>query len=78
MSGKRAGRVRPPGAEIFLRQTFDGERAAPGYAAPFMGDKSPKATQKQASQKQAKNNSATQKKNAATAAKSVPKAPGKK
>ena len=44
----------------------------------FMGDKSPKATQKQASQKQAKTNSATQKKNAATAAKAVPKAPGKK
>ena len=44
---------------------------------PAMGDKSPKATQKQASQKQAKANTAKQQKSAATAAKAVPK-PGKK
>ena len=42
-----------------------------------MGDKSPKSTQKQASQKQAKANSAKQQKSAATAAKAVAK-PGKK
>ena len=34
-----------------------------------MGDKSPKATNKQASQKKAKNNASTQKKNTAVAAK---------
>ena len=41
-----------------------------------MGDKSPKATNKQAAQKQAKANSASKKKNTATAAKQAPK--GKK
>jgi hypothetical protein len=39
-----------------------------------MGDKSPKATHKQASQKQAKATAANQKKNNASAAKQVPKA----
>jgi hypothetical protein len=39
-----------------------------------MGDKSPKATNKQAAQKQAKNNSNTQKKKNAEAAKQAPKA----
>ena len=38
-----------------------------------MGDKSPKATQKQASQKKAKETTSNQKKSAATAAKAVPK-----
>jgi hypothetical protein len=38
-----------------------------------MGDKSPKATQKQASQQKAKANASTQKKNNAAAAKQVPK-----
>jgi len=38
-----------------------------------MGDKSPKATNKQAAQKQAKANAGTQKKNAASAAKQVVK-----
>ena len=38
-----------------------------------MGDKSPKATNKQAAQKQAKANNNTQKKNTATAAKQVTK-----
>jgi hypothetical protein len=38
-----------------------------------MGDKSPKATQKQAAQKQAKANTAKQKKSSAAAAKPVPK-----
>ena len=42
-----------------------------------MGDKSPKATQKQASQKQAKAGSDKNKKDQAAAAKQVPK-PGKK
>gem|GEM_PF-2227513 len=42
----------------------------------LMGDKSPKATNKQAAQKQAKSNSNTQKKNSANAAKQV--ARGKK
>lgn len=37
-----------------------------------MGDKSPKATQKQASQKQTKDNGAQKKKTDATAAKQVP------
>jgi hypothetical protein len=41
-----------------------------------MGDKSPKANQKQSKQKQGKINSATQKKNTAAAAKQVAK--GKK
>jgi hypothetical protein len=36
-----------------------------------MGDKSPKATNKQAAQKQAKNNANTQKKNNAAAAKAT-------
>jgi len=36
-----------------------------------MGDKSPKATNKAAAQKQSKNNASTQKKNAAVAAKQV-------
>jgi len=36
-----------------------------------MGDKSPKATNKQAAQKQAKNNANTQKKASASAAKQV-------
>jgi len=39
--------------------------------AQIMGDKSPKATNKQAAQKQAKANAGTQKKNAASAAKQV-------
>ncbi len=39
-----------------------------------MGDKSPKATSKQAAQKQAKANLNTQKKNTATAAKQAVKA----
>jgi hypothetical protein len=39
-----------------------------------MGDKSPKATNKQAAQKQAKTNSKTQKKNVAAAAKQAVKA----
>jgi hypothetical protein len=38
-----------------------------------MGDKSPKATNKQAAQKQAKANASTQKKNNAAAAKQVVK-----
>ena len=38
-----------------------------------MGDKSPKANQKQAGQKQAKGNTAKQKKDSAAAAKQVPK-----
>ena len=38
-----------------------------------MGDKSPKSTQKQAAQKNAKNNTATNKKNAATAMKQAVK-----
>ena len=38
----------------------------------IMGDKSPKANQKQASQKKAKNNSADQKKRDASAAKQTP------
>ena len=38
-----------------------------------MGDKSPKSVQKQASQKQAKTNSADQKKKQAEAAKNAPK-----
>jgi hypothetical protein len=38
-----------------------------------MGDKSPKAAQKQAAQKQAKADTAKQKKNNAAAAKQVPK-----
>ena len=38
-----------------------------------MGDKSPKATSKQAAQKQAKANANTQKKNSAAAAKQVVK-----
>jgi hypothetical protein len=38
-----------------------------------MGDKSPKANQKQNAQKQAKNNSSSQKKTAASAAKQVDK-----
>jgi hypothetical protein len=42
-----------------------------------MGDKSPKANQKQASQKQAKGAASNQKKAAATAAKQIPKT-GKK
>jgi len=42
-----------------------------------MGDKSPKATSKQKSQKQAKSGNDKQKKDAATAAKQAPK-PGKK
>jgi hypothetical protein len=41
-----------------------------------MGDKSPKSNQKQAAQKNAKNDASQQKKNAATAAKQIPK--GKK
>jgi hypothetical protein len=41
-----------------------------------MGDKSPKANKKQASQKQSKGDASQQKKNAATAAKQAPK--GKK
>ena len=39
----------------------------------FMGDKSPKATSKQAAQKKAKANAANQKKKDATSAKQVPK-----
>ena len=39
-----------------------------------MGDKSPKANQKQAGQKQAKGNAAKQKKSNAVAAKQAPKA----
>jgi hypothetical protein len=39
-----------------------------------MGDKSPKATQKKAAQKQVKTDSNTQRKNAAVAAKQVGKA----
>jgi hypothetical protein len=39
-----------------------------------MGDKSPKANQKQASQKQAKGAASKQKRDAATAAKQAPKA----
>jgi len=39
----------------------------------IMGDKSPKATHKQAAQKQAKANAANQKKNNASSAKQVPK-----
>ncbi len=42
-----------------------------------MGDKSPKATQKQKSQKTAKGNAAQQQKSAVAAAKAAPK-PGKK
>lgn len=42
-----------------------------------MGDKSPKATQKQASQKKSKAGAAQNQKNQAAAAKQVPK-PGKK
>jgi hypothetical protein len=38
-----------------------------------MGDKSPKATQKQAAQKQSKSNTSNQKKKDATAAKQVPR-----
>jgi hypothetical protein len=45
----------------YFRSTDDSPRT--------MGDKSPKATNKQASQKQAKNNANTQKKNSAAAAK---------
>jgi hypothetical protein len=41
-----------------------------------MGDKSPKANKKQATQKNAKNDANQQKKNAAAAAKQIPK--GKK
>ena len=40
----------------------------------FMGDKSPKATQKQAAQKQTKTGAAKQQKDQAAAAKQVPKA----
>jgi hypothetical protein len=43
-----------------------------------MGDKSPKATSKQANQKQAKNNANNQKKNSAIAAKKAPATPPKK
>jgi hypothetical protein len=39
----------------------------------IMGDKSPKATNKQAAQKQAKANAANQKKNSPASAKQVPK-----
>jgi hypothetical protein len=38
-----------------------------------MGDKSPKATNKQAAQKQAKANAANQKKNSSSSSKQVPK-----
>jgi hypothetical protein len=38
-----------------------------------MGDKSPKATHKQAAQKQAKANAANQKKNTSSSSKQVPK-----
>jgi hypothetical protein len=38
-----------------------------------MGDKSPKATHKQAAQKQAKANAANQKKNSSSSSKQVPK-----
>jgi hypothetical protein len=40
---------------------------------PVMGDKSPKATHKQAAQKQAKATAANQKKNSSSSAKQVPK-----
>jgi hypothetical protein len=43
-----------------------------------MGDKSPKANQKQASQNQAKNASSKKKKDAVVAAKQLPKTPAKK
>ena len=43
--------------------------AARPDALQIMGDKSPKATNKQAAQKQAKNNASTQKKTNATVAK---------
>lgn len=42
-------------------------------ACKTMGDKSPKATQKQASQKQSKSSAAKKDKDKATAAKQVPK-----
>ena len=41
---------------------------------PIMGDKSPKATHKQAAQKQAKASAANQKKSNAASSKQVPKA----
>ena len=43
-----------------------------------MGDKSPKATQKQKSQKDAKSSATQQKKTAAAASKAAPKPAGKK
>ena len=45
-----------------------------GNDDPIMGDKSPKATNKQAAQKQAKANTNTNKKNTAAAAKQATKA----
>jgi hypothetical protein len=47
-----------------------------GPTVLVMGDKSPKANKKQATQKNAKNDASQQKKKAATAAKQIPK--GKK
>jgi hypothetical protein len=44
-----------------------------GYNFRIMGDKSPKAAHKHASQKQAKATAANQKKNSAATAKQVPK-----
>jgi hypothetical protein len=47
--------------------------AIAGGAYQIMGDKSPKANQKQKAQQKAKANTATQKKNAASASKAAPK-----
>ena len=48
--------------------------ASTGATLHDMGDKSPKATQKQNAQKQAKGSASKNKKDAATAAKQAPKA----
>jgi hypothetical protein len=58
------------------RETFPAAELTPVAVQPsivFMGDKSPKATSKQAAQKKAKANAANQKKRDAASAKQVPK-----
>jgi hypothetical protein len=56
-------------SDLLRRNDYSAGEETSQRKANIMGDKSPKANHKQASQKQAKNDSATQKKQAAVAAK---------
>jgi len=56
-----------------LTAGYDGRGASPTKGTATMGDKSPKAAKKQASQKQAKSDRAEQKKRQEVAAKQVPR-----